>query len=31
MNLIAPNSKWMRYSQQDQTSGGHLACRAISD
>jgi hypothetical protein len=31
MNLIPPDSKWMRYSQQDQTPCGHLACRAISD
>jgi len=31
MNLIPPDSKWMRYSQQDQTPGGRLACRAISD
>ena len=31
MNLILPDSKWMRYSQQDQTPGRHLACRAISD
>jgi hypothetical protein len=31
INLILPDSKWMHYSQQDQTLGGHLACRAISD